>query len=144
MTSPVSRPCSMLRRLPPLPPACRAFSLLALVLCLCGCVGLPAAFQFTPGHSATPAPPFRDPALSIPGAIAAVTVGQTTRAEVLARLGEATVLKFDSGFEVWVYREKLSRVEAARVSPAELVILFAPSGIVTKIRTRPAYPASAT
>jgi hypothetical protein len=43
-----------------------------------------------------------------------------------AALGEAAVVDFDSGYEVWLYREKLS----------ELVLLFAPSGVVTKTRIR--------
>ena len=46
------------------------------------------------------------------------------------------MVKFDSGFEVWVYRNKSPETKAA---PGEFVILFAPSGVVKKTRLRPAY-----
>lgn len=53
--------------------------------------------------------------------------GKTTKAEVRQALGEATAVEFTSGYEVWVYREP----------PAtELVLLFEPSGILTKTRVR--------
>jgi hypothetical protein len=61
----------------------------------------------------------------------AVTVGKSTKADVRAALGEATVVDFESGYEVWVYREK-----KATAPPGELVLLFAPSGVVTKARIR--------
>lgn len=61
----------------------------------------------------------------------AVVVGQSTKAEVASVLGAATVVTFDSGFEVWVYRTSASS-EAA--SKAEFVILFAPSGVAKKTR----------
>jgi hypothetical protein len=50
----------------------------------------------------------------------AEAVGESTSADVRAALGEALVIDFDSGYEVWVYRE--------------LVLLFAPSGVLTKAR----------
>jgi hypothetical protein len=49
-------------------------------------------------------------------------------------LGEAVVIPFDSGYEVWVYREKPK--DEAPSPRTELVLLFAPSGIVTKTRIR--------
>ena len=58
-----------------------------------------------------------------------------TKSEVLAAFGQATTIKFDSGFEVWVYRDKRSQ-DAPRAA-AERVILFGPSGVVQKIRVRP-------
>jgi hypothetical protein len=71
-----------------------------------------------------------------------------TRAEVMAALGPATVVRFDSGYEVWVYRfvEPAARRQGRRGdAPAagddassELVMLFAPAGVVTKVRVRPA------
>ncbi len=61
-----------------------------------------------------------------------VVAGQSTKDDVLAALGPATVLRFDSGFEVWVYRAK-----PLAASGAEFVILFAPSGTVKKTRLRP-------
>lgn len=92
------------------------------------------------GFEAQDAPPFRDPALSLTSAQALVIPGQSTRGSVATTLGPATVITFDSGFEVWAYREKSSSTSSAN---GELVILFAPSGIVTKTRVRPASTLSA-
>ena len=79
---------------------------------------------------------FRDPAMSIQAANASIAIGTSTRAEVLAALGPASVVKFDSGYEVWVYRGKSPNTAT---KPAELVILFAPSGVVKKTRIKPLY-----
>ncbi len=75
----------------------------------------------------------------------AIIIGKSTRADVLAALGKTTVIGFDSGFEVWVYQARQGAEE--RIAPAgaqkgtagtaELVVLFAPSGVVTKTRIRP-------
>ena len=63
------------------------------------------------------APPF--------AAAAAIAIG-SSKADVRAALGDATVVDFASGYEVWVYRERA----------AELVMLFDPSGELTKMRVR--------
>jgi len=55
-----------------------------------------------------------------------LAVGKSTKADVRAALGEARVVDFASGYEVWVYRERA----------AELVMLFDPSGELTKMRVR--------
>ncbi len=54
-------------------------------------------------------------------------IGTSTKADARAALGEATVVDFDSGYEVWVYREQLKDKP-----PAEFVLLFDPSGILKK------------
>jgi outer membrane protein assembly factor BamE (lipoprotein component of BamABCDE complex) len=59
-----------------------------------------------------------------------VIIGKSTRADVIASLGETLVISFDNGFEVWVYR-------LAQDKRAEFVILFAPSGHAAKTRIRP-------
>lgn len=64
---------------------------------------------------------------------ASVVAGTSTKADVLALLGKSASVAFDSGYEVWAYQMG-SRGEA------EFVILFAPSGIVARTRTRPAPP----
>lgn len=65
----------------------------------------------------------------------ALALGKSTRADVRAALGEATVVDFASGYEVWVYRERPP--EKDKPAPrAELVLLFAPSGILSKARVR--------
>lgn len=76
--------------------------------------------------------------MSMQSAKDTIILGQATKADVMAVLGRATVVKFDSGYEVWVYRSKSSETTAAN---AEFVLLFAPSGIVKKTRIRPPYDA---
>jgi endonuclease YncB( thermonuclease family) len=76
----------------------------------------------------------------------AVVIGRSTRADVIAALGQTLVIRFDTGYEVWVYRLDGRPAPARRVAsdkawpwtPAEYVILFAPSGRVAKTRIRPA------
>ena len=89
----------------------------------------------------------------------AVTIGRSTRADVMLAFGKTTAISFDSGFEVWVYRYAASGSAAgasaaagvlarlggmdpgnAATGDAEFVVLFAPTGIVTKTRVRPAPP----
>jgi hypothetical protein len=65
-----------------------------------------------------------------------VAVGKTTRAELIAALGKTTSIRFDSGYEVWVYQYRNDAANA----PSELVVLLAPSGIVAKTRIRAAPP----
>ena len=60
----------------------------------------------------------------------ALAIGKSTKADVRAALGDAVVVDFASGYEVWVYRGKFSP------PGAELVLLFEPSGILTKTRVR--------
>lgn len=91
-------------------------------------------------------------------AMHAITIGKSTKVDVLAALGNTPVISFDSGFEVWVYRyagdtpAKAGAVERneragsgnATLGLSEFVLLFAPSGIVAKIRIRPAPPPGQT
>ena len=103
---------------------------------LAGCAGPLGFFD-----SQDTAPPFRDPGLSMQSASDLVAVGKASKADVIAALGAGAVVKFDSGFEVWVYRSKPAR---ATISSAEFVVLFGPSGIVQKTRIRPSYNTSAS
>lgn len=95
----------------------------AIALLLAGCAGF----------NAPAAPPFRDPALSMASAQALLVPGQSTRSDVAAALGPATVVRFDSGFEVWAYR---TAAQGAAASRAELVLLFGPDGVLRKVRNR--------
>lgn len=105
--------------------ASRAFAV-ATSLALAGCaMPLLAPEQ---GKSA-----FRDPQLSMSAAQQAVVIGTSTRGDLQARLGPAQVVRFDTGWEVWAYRDKRGRDPAAW---RELVILFAPSGVAQKVRLR--------
>ena len=112
----------------------KSFRLISIMLIssfwLAGCA--------TPGStlSENAAPSFRDQRMSAQAANDVIVVGKSTKAEVQAALGPANVIKFDSGFEVWVYGAKDAKASSAR---AEFVILFTPSGIVTKTRIKPPY-----
>jgi hypothetical protein len=64
----------------------------------------------------------------------AIAVGKSTKADVRAALGAAVVVDFESGYEVWVYRERLP--EKAKPPATELVLLFEPAGILAKTRIR--------
>ena len=116
---------------PPRKPLLRVGCVLAFCLWLAGCAGSSVFFRVE-----ETAPAFRDKNMSMPAAREAIIVGISTKADVLAVLGNATVVKFDSGYEVWAYRVKGPETE---VSKPELVVLFGPSGVVKKTRIRPAY-----
>jgi hypothetical protein len=70
---------------------------------------------------------------SVQAAEDALALGKSTKAEVRAALGEATVIDFESGYEVWLYRE---RPAEKATPPGELVLLFEPSGRLTRTRLR--------
>lgn len=93
---------------------------LAAVFCVCvaGC----AAPRGSSGTS-----------ISAENARNAIVIGRSTKAEVIAALGKTTVVSFDSGFEVWVYH-----ITGGIQPKTEFVVLFSPSGVVAKTRTRPA------
>jgi hypothetical protein len=104
----------------------------------------------------TPHPPAPSVATAISARNArdAITVGISNKADVIATLGKTTVISFDSGFEVWVYRFKadsptatswaerfgFARSDKGKSGNTEFVILFAQSGVVTKARVRDAPP----
>ena len=125
-------------RMPQPPPDLRtghaAACALASCLWLAGCAG-PFGFSGTEGQ----ARPFRVPGMSMHAAMQAVAIGTSSKDDVMAALGPGTVVRFDSGYEVWVYRTAPSGSNAAK---AELVILFDPSGTVKKTRIRSAYGVS--
>jgi hypothetical protein len=65
-----------------------------------------------------------------------IAIGKSTKADVAAALGAAAAtVSFESGFEVWVYR--IAPERASGQSGRELVLLFAPSGMLAKTRLRP-------
>jgi len=65
-----------------------------------------------------------------------VLAGQTTKAQLLAAFGPTKNVRFDSGFEAWVYQSP-----AGDGRFAEFVVLIDPAGIVAKTRTRAHAPA---
>lgn len=112
----------------------RLASMLAVALLAGGCAGR------GPLSSAETAPRFRDPRLSVQEAARWLEPGRTTRQEALDRLGPGEELRFDTGYEVRVWRARGARDE--RATP-ELVVLFDRAGVVRKVRARPAYAAAA-
>jgi len=78
-----------------------------------------------------------------------IVVGKTARADLLAALGKTTSIRFDSGFEVWIYKYR-NRVRPAAPDgdngdngnngDSEFVVLLSPSGVVHKTRVRTAPP----
>jgi hypothetical protein len=82
----------------------------------------------------------------------AVSIGTSTKADVVAALGETLVIRFDTGYEIWGYRladdartttasrhaARSDSEKSAAGQSTEFVLLFAPSGVVTKTRIRPA------
>ena len=84
-----------------------------------------------PTKTTTPGPAEIRSAQAAAGTIA---VGRSTKADVRAALGEAVVVDFESGYEVWVYKERLD--QKAKPPATELVLLFDASGRLTKTRIR--------
>jgi hypothetical protein len=101
----------------------------AAYACVAGC----AVFQRSPTKAET-VDLLPGEILSAQAAKDTISIGKRTKSDVTAALGQAVVIDFDSGNEVWVYREKLR--DKAPPPRTEFVLLFAPSGIVTKTRIR--------
>jgi hypothetical protein len=64
-----------------------------------------------------------------------VVPGRTTRAELLAAFGPTKTVRFDRGYETWLYES-----EAGAGRHTELVLLLDRAGVVQKMRRRPPYP----
>jgi ABC-type Fe3+-hydroxamate transport system substrate-binding protein len=119
----------------------------ALSACIAGCVS--PAPPAVPSAMVTPQRTKMIPTDSVSETI---TIGKSTKADVIAALGDTLVISFDSGFEVWVYRlasgtpgkgapKDIARSRSEKTAPdanAEFIVLFAPSGVVSKTRIRPA------
>jgi hypothetical protein len=110
-----------------------------IVLAICACVTACAGTEESPiATAATPSIPVQD-------VRNAITIGESTKADVIAALGKTTVVSFDSGYEVWVYRYKGgASAGSAQGTPGktEFIVLFAPTGLVAKTRIRIALPGS--
>ena len=108
----------------------RIFSTAWVCIALAGCSTIGGSGRLddgTPGvmRSGSPSPA---------AAQAAVRPGTSTQPQVAAALGRATVVHFDSGWEVWVYRWPGALRTTAGAT--ELVILFDPSRLARKVRVR--------
>lgn len=69
-----------------------------------------------------------------PTAAQAMAVPGSTKPQVMAALGRANVIAFDSGWEVWVYR--WPGADRSTQGATELVVLFDPQGTARKSRLR--------
>jgi outer membrane protein assembly factor BamE (lipoprotein component of BamABCDE complex) len=100
----------------------RVLWLLAAVL-VAGCASPPGPPPLRPGEVTSAAD-----ALGI-------LKGARTREQVRGLLGEPqSAIAFDSGYEVWVYRQQL-REKQAPPRP-ELVLLFTPQSVLAKTRIK--------
>ncbi|OBV38484.1 hypothetical protein [Janthinobacterium psychrotolerans] len=70
-----------------------------------------------------------------------ITVGKTTRLDLDAALGSATVVKLDPGYEVWVYKNQVQAPSSSRFLPLldtkgtrEVAVMFDRAGVVRKFR----------
>jgi hypothetical protein len=84
----------------------------------------PGSVRTPSGQSVAPEP-----------AMQMIAIGKSTKADVAAALGPAIAIPFDSGYEVWVYR--WPGADRTPRAATELVVLFEPSGLATKLRLRP-------
>lgn len=69
-----------------------------------------------------------------PEAAQALATPGSTKAQITAALGRANVIRFDSGWEVWVYR--WPGADRSTRAATEVVVLFDPAGAVRKVRLR--------
>jgi hypothetical protein len=117
----------------------------ALALCMGGCVT-----QAATAPASAVVTPQRAKVILADRVKDTIAIGRSTKVDVIASLGETLVISFDTGYEVWVYRlandtpakapptPRIASEKAWPPTPAEFVILFAPSGFVAKTRIRPA------
>jgi outer membrane protein assembly factor BamE (lipoprotein component of BamABCDE complex) len=108
----------------------KALSALGLIALLAGCAQTGTLREDAPGF-------IQSRGVTPQSALDTIAVGRSTKADVAAALGRATVIPFDSGYEVWVYRWR--GAQPTTRSATELVVLFEPSGLARKARVRPGY-----
>lgn len=109
---------------------------IATVLGAAGCAGF-GGFDPAPQGPGSARTPAGQP-LAPQAAADVIAVGTSSKADVAAALGPAIVMRFDSGYEVWVYRWR--GAEPTTRAATELVVLFNPAGVASKVRLRPGYP----
>jgi hypothetical protein len=116
-----------------------ALRMAAFTACLCvmGCVATGTLDPSSEGPGSARTPTGESPAPQT--AMNMVVLGKSTKTDVVAALGKAIVISFDSGYEVWVYRWRGS--DTTTRAATELVVLFDPSGLATKARVRRGYEA---
>jgi hypothetical protein len=109
-----------------------------LMACLCvACAGPGGVDPSLPGPGSVRTPTGQS--LAPQAAADMIAIGKSSKADVSAALGDAIVISFDSGYEVWVYR--WPGADRTPRAATELVVLFEPSGLAAKVRVRPGYAA---
>ena len=112
---------------------CSAVCMAALGLGGCAGIGLSDPSPQGAGSVRTPS----GQSLAPQAAMDQIAIDRSRKADVSSALGSAIVVPFDSGYEVWVYR--WYGADRTPRAATELVVLFAPSGLATKLRLRPGY-----
>ena len=111
-------------------------SRLAMPLALAATMLLPSCALLGPGSIDETGPGVMRTTAASPESASARVAPGFTKQQVTAALGPANVVRFDSGWEVWVYRW-LGKERTAR-DATELVMLFDEQGRVRKTRLRSA------
>ncbi len=79
--------------------------------------------------------PASAPTTSVPTQEPTIDVGKSTKEQVRMIAGQAHVVPFKTGYEVWLYVFEIKNTETMKIDGyTELVILFDPSGVVKKLR----------
>ncbi|HVZ46020.1 MAG TPA: hypothetical protein VHA82_19585 [Ramlibacter sp.] len=100
------------------------------------CTALAGCAVFGTDELTEGAPGVRDARTLAPfAAQGEVHAGIGTKSDVRRALGDANVIPFDSGWEVWVYR--WPGADRSTRAATELVLLFDRSGVLRKERLRP-------
>ena len=107
----------------------------AACLCLASCAAT-GTFDPPPQGPGSARTPAGQP-LSPQAAMDSIAIGKSSKADVSGALGQAVVIPFDSGYEVWVYR--WAGAEKTTRAATELVVLFDRSGVAAKVRVRAGY-----
>ncbi|HXD41081.1 MAG TPA: hypothetical protein VN649_10995 [Ramlibacter sp.] len=119
--------------------SCHCGRRFALLAAGCACCALIAGCAQTGGRALVEGGPgvMQPQGIAPAAAQSSIVAGKSTKADVMATLGQPTKIPFDSGYEVWLYR--WPGAQKTHRAATELVVLFEPAGIVKKTRVRPGY-----
>lgn len=106
----------------------------AMAVALCFAATLSGCALLGPASIEEGAPGVMRIGAPAPQAAQALAATGSTKARVAAALGPANVIRFDSGWEVWVYR--WPGADRSTRAATEVVVLFDAQGIVKKSRLR--------
>ena len=81
-----------------------------------------------------------DAAAPLQADVGGIVPGRSTRAELSATFPAAMPIRFPTGYEVWVDRDKPDRRSSQNMTPGERIFLVDPAGVVGKARSRPPSP----